>query len=290
MAEFVRGDEGPVQRVLQARTDADFAFRLGLSTLRFLLDLAPQIVHIDLELFQDRLDDVRGGQCQQQMFGIDLAAPEFPGLLCGILQQLVALFAQPVSDGASAAAPRSTPRRALAESGVDDSVVAVTRRAERAASQRTVTKEAAETALAEEFVKKGTPSEQGLQRRGAAPRPARHFAVMLVAKLHVLNPAVHRGAHARRRRATANIASSVCHWPSPFLYPVRVVRRSSAPVTVSRSDRFRSFHLGTNCHQIGLVQCLSLQEILRRLLEKIQIGFKKGEGALEHAIHDVAHL
>ena len=150
------------------------------------------------------------------MFGIDLAAPEFPGLLCGILQQLVALFAQPVGDGASAAAPRSTPRRALAESGVDDSVIAITHRAERAASQRTVTKEAAKTALAEEFVKKGTPSEQGLQRRGAAPRPARHFAVMLIAQLHVLNFAVHRGAHARRRRATANIASSVCHSSSPF--------------------------------------------------------------------------
>ena len=26
------------------------------------------------------------------------------------------------------------------------------------------------------------------------------------------------------------------------------------------------------------------------MLEKIQIGFKKGEGALEHAIHNVAHL
>src|SRR5579883_16 len=73
-------------------------------------------------------------------------------------------------------------------------------------------------------------------------------------------------------------------------YPVRVIRRSSAPVTVSRSDRFRSFHLGPDCHQIGLVQCLSLQEILRRSLKKIPIGFKKSEGALEHAIDDVAHL
>jgi hypothetical protein len=63
MAEFVRGDEGPVQRVLQARTDADFALGPGLSTLRFLLNLAPQVVHIDLELFQDRFDDVGRGQC-----------------------------------------------------------------------------------------------------------------------------------------------------------------------------------------------------------------------------------
>ena len=129
MAKLVRGDEGPVQRVLETRADTDFAFRLGVSTLRFLLDLAPQIVHIDLELFQDRLDDVRRGQCQKQMFGIDLAAPEFPGLLCCILQQLVALLAQPVGDGASAAAPRSTPRRALADSGIGDSVISTTHRA-----------------------------------------------------------------------------------------------------------------------------------------------------------------
>src|SRR5690606_19092278 len=132
----------------------------GLSTLRFLLDLAPQIVHIDLELFQDRLDDVGRGQCQKQMFGIDLAAPELSGLLCGILQQLVALFAQPVSDGASTAAPRSTPRGTLTESGVDDIVIAVTHGAERAAPQRAVAEKAAETAIAEEFVEKGMPPEQ----------------------------------------------------------------------------------------------------------------------------------
>ncbi len=79
---------------------------------------------------------------------------------------------------------------------------------------------------------KGTPSEQGLQRRGAAPRPARHFAVMLVAKLHVLNP-VHRSAHARRRRRPQ--ISQV-----PFaIFPLRFFIQSGLSAIICVSDGVR---------------------------------------------------
>ena len=91
------------------------------------VDLAAQVVHVDLELLQQRPDHIAVTQREEQMFGIDLGAAEFPCFLRGLLQELVALFAKTIGDARPAlAAPVSADVfTADAFGGVVDSTVIV---------------------------------------------------------------------------------------------------------------------------------------------------------------------
>jgi hypothetical protein len=212
MAQLVRGDEGAVQRVFQARADADLSFRSGLAAPGLLFDLTAQVVHIDLELFEDRADHIRGRQRQQQMFGIDLAATEFPGLLRRLLQQLVALFAEPVGDAdAAGPAARGAARRLIGTRIANGHVGDVAAAGKSAAAQRAVAEQAAHAAVAEEFIKERPPPEKRFERRGAAALPPKGFLIVLVAKLEVLNLTVDGGPDAHRCRTSADITFSVGH-------------------------------------------------------------------------------
>ena len=151
MAQLVRGDEGAVQRILQTRADADLAILFVFAARGLFVDLAAQVVHVDLELLQQRPDHIAVTQREEQMFGIDLGAAEFPCFLRGLLQELVALFAKTIGDARPAlAAPTATIYgNALTFAFVADTPVHPAKRA-----------------VTEEFVEERSAAEERFQRRG----------------------------------------------------------------------------------------------------------------------------
>ena len=153
MAQLVRGDEGPVERVLETWADTDLSAFLALSARSLGLDLAAQIVDVYLELFEQDLDHIAMTQREQQVFGIHFGTAEFACFLRGLLQELVALLAQAVGDTRAAASSAVAARNRDTLCAGFTTVVADAAR------------HAAKGAVAEEFVEKRSAAKQGFQRR-----------------------------------------------------------------------------------------------------------------------------
>jgi hypothetical protein len=215
MAEFRRSPEGARKRILDTGRDADFTALLGVGIPMptLLEELVAQVVNGDLELVEDRADDIAVSEREEQVLGIDLTASDVARTSGGSLEDFLGMGRETLGHtGGGAAAAAATPPGADGDGGACIPCGGLILGLVGSPDERATAKELA----TEKVIKQAAASaEKRLQGRTRALLTGQ-ATVVHVAELHRLALTVDDdlGPH-RRGSNAADVTQSVRHDSGP---------------------------------------------------------------------------